>query len=390
MEKPTGSLISYFSKLAKSTNGINLAQGKPGFSPPDELLNILEKKIYSEKYLHQYPPGIGDSLLIQLISDLYSKKIDNILILQGATEGLSLSFFYLNSILKEKYSVLSFDPPYESYPKLAELYEVPFEYFDFEEDLSIDFDKLENLIEQKNVKIIFIASPGNPLGRIWEENELEKIDKLSKKLNFYIIFDAVYKDIYFNLPYSSPMQFNNENLFFVDSFSKMLSITGWRIGYLIAHENHMKKIRTIHDYIGLCAPYLFQRAIADYLQNFNFGEKYTISIRNKCNQTCSYLKQSLTQLDFEIPTIQGGYFLWAELPFGFSDGFQFALHLHQKANVAVVPGENFSPNKKKFIRLNFATNLDILEKAVEQISIFFDNLNLPLRHRDTKKTFVSS
>ena len=68
MKKPTGSLISHFNKLAKSTNGINLAQGKPGFSPPDELLTILEKKIHTEKHLHQYPPGIGDSLLLQLIS----------------------------------------------------------------------------------------------------------------------------------------------------------------------------------------------------------------------------------------------------------------------------------------------------------------------------------
>lgn len=373
MEKPAGSFISYFSKLAKSTNGINLAQGKPGFSPPDELLTILEKKIHNDKMLHQYAPGIGDAHLLQLISELYSQQRDNLLILQGATEGLSLTFFYLTSILNGNYSILSFDPPYESYPELAKLYGIPFEYFDFNKDLSIDFDKLEHQIKRKNVKIIFIASPGNPLGRIWNENELEKLEKLSKKYNFYIIFDAVYKDIYFDLPYSSPLPFKNRNLFFVDSFSKMLSITGWRIGYLITHECHMKKIRAIHDYIGLSAPYLFQRAIAEYLDNYNFGKRYIISIREKCQKNYSFLKQGLSPFGFKIPEIQGGYFLWAKLPQEIVDGFQFAHDLHQKVNVAVVPGENFTPNKKNFIRLNFTTNLEILKKAVKQISMFFKN-----------------
>ena len=151
----------------------------------------------------------------------------------------------------------------------------------------------------------------------------------------------------------------------------MLSITGWRIGYIIADIHLMKELRAIHDYIGLCAPFLFQRAIADYLENNNYGRDYTALLRKKCRRGYALLKQNFLAFGFGIPDIQGGYFLWAELPGVYKDGFKFALKLYKKTGVAVVPGENFSPNKRNYIRLNFAHEIDVLEKAVEQFKLFF-------------------
>ncbi|MCX6583017.1 MAG: pyridoxal phosphate-dependent aminotransferase [Candidatus Aminicenantes bacterium] len=380
MNRPEGSLISYFSNRVKKEGGINLAQGTPGFPPPPPLLTLL-KKIAGDKPLHQYPPGIGDFDLLELIRQKYSSvaspaplSLDNLLVVQGATEGIFLTFFYLTTFLERPFSALSFDPVYESYPQLADMFRVPFEYMDFIEKagvLSVDFDRLEKTILEKKVKIVFIASPGNPLGKIWDREELTQLVSLSRAYGFYILFDAVYKDIYFAEPPFNPLALNHEKLFYIDSFSKTLSITGWRVGYIIAAAEPMKKIRGIHDYTGLCAPSILQAAIARYLSDFNFGQEYIATVKKKCKNSYAYMKKAMIQLGFDVKESRGGYFLWAKLPPPRTDAFTFALALYSSSQVAVVPGENFSRTKTDYIRVNIGTGLPIIREAVLRIKGFF-------------------
>ncbi len=378
MYRPEGSLISYFSNRVKKEGGINLAQGTPGFSPPPPLLTLL-KKIAGDKQMHQYAPGIGNFDLLELILKKYSATdsslcLDNLLVVQGATEGIFLTFFYLTTILERPFSALSFDPVYESYPLLADMYRVPFEYMDFIEEagvLSVDFLQLEKTIREKKVKIVFIASPGNPLGKIWDQEELTQLVSLSRTYGFYILFDAVYKDIYFDQPPFNPLALNYEKLFYINSFSKTLSITGWRVGYIIAAAGPMKKIRSIHDYTGLCAPSILQAAIARYLFDYDFGQEYSATIRGKCKNSFAYTRKVLEQLGFDIKESRGGYFLWAKLPPPHTDAFTFALELYINTQVAVVPGENFSRTKIDYIRVNIGTGVQIIREAISRIKGFF-------------------
>ena len=365
-----GSLISYFSNRVKKEGGINLAQGTPGFPPPAPLLTLL--KINAEKKnLHQYPPGIGNFDLLELIRQRFAAfapiQLDNLLIVQGATEGIFLGFFYLTTFLERPFSALSFDPVYESYPILAEMFDVPFEYMDFEKNLAVDFDKLEKIIKEKNVKIVFVASPGNPLGKVWNREEVSRMISLSGKYGFYILFDAVYKDIYFNEAPFNPLCLNYDKLFYIDSFSKTLSITGWRVGYLITAKEHMKKIRGIHDYTGLCASSILQVAVAQYLSTSDFGKDYSESVRGKCKRSYGYMKEALDRLGFRVSAIEGGYFLWAKLPPPHEDAYAFALDLYERVKVGVVPGENFSPTKTDYIRMNIGTELPVIKDAAARL-----------------------
>lgn len=377
MKRPEGSLISYFSNRVKREGGINLAQGTPGFPPPGELLQLLKTNAETIR-LHQYAPGIGNFELLELIQQRFSStvtpiEVDNLLIVQGATEGIFLTFFYLTTFLEPPFAALSFDPVYESYPQLADMFRIPFEYFDFEENLEVDFDKLEKTIKGKNVKIVFIASPGNPLGKTWTRNEMSQMIALSHQYGFYILFDAVYKDIYFNEVSFNPMAFNDEKLFYIDSFSKMLSITGWRIGYIITGKGHMKKIRAIHDYVGLCAPSILQDVIAKYLSAHEYGKNYIETVRSKCKQSFAYMKKELELLGFKVANSHGGYFLWARLPGKkkiWKDAFEFALSLYQGKQVGVVPGENFSKTKTDYVRMNIGTELSIIKDAASRLKNF--------------------
>jgi len=372
-QKPDGSYISFMSNKVKEFGGINLAQGIPGFNPPKELTDILSE--ISNKKIHQYAPGNGNNELLDLLLHKYQTEFsftkDDFLITQGGTEALSLLYTYFNKILPKPFSALAFDPVYESYKYLPGIFNTDFVSFAFEEDFSIDFFKLEKSCDENNVKVIFLGSPGNPYGKIWSENEINSLLKLSKKLNIYIVIDAVYRELYFNEKPYVPLDQFYPNLFYTNSFSKLFSITGWRIGYLIAHQDHMSKIKSIHDYTGLCTSSVLQETLVEYLKKYDFGSKYVSILRSKLTKSYNYLSGELEKLGFEVPETKGGYFVWAKLPGKYINGFKFAIDLYEEQKVAVIPGEHFSEKAKNYVRFNIAREKSEIDEGISRIKRFF-------------------
>ena len=372
--KPSGSLISFFSNKVKQNGGINLAQGIPGFPPPEKLINILLS--HSTNGFHQYAPGNGDAGLLNLLTARYSKEIDltnnNFLIVQGATEALNLIIIYLKQFIGKSITIMAFDPAYESYKNLPALYGCKFVPFQLAEDGSFDPEKLRDAVRENDVKLLFYCTPGNPYGKVFSKEETETLLKISRDEDFFIAVDAVYRDLYFTKKPYLPLEHFNHRLFYVNSFSKMLSITGWRIGYLIAHQSHMPGIRAIHDYTGLCASHLYQRVIADYLLDDRCGKPYTEILRATLAKNYNTLKYTLTDAGFTIPTADGGYFVWAKLPNGFTDGFEVAMDLYEEEKVATIPGEHFSETSKAYLRFNIARPTEEIIEAGIRIKRFFE------------------
>ncbi len=373
-KKPGGSYISFMSNKVKTHGGINLAQGIPGFNPPEELTGFLSN--LANENIHQYAPGSGNNELLELLLKKYQSDYaftkDDFLILQGATEALSLLYIYFNKILPKPFSTLAFEPVYESYMHLPKIFNTGFVPFALDENSSVDFIQLESVCKEKNVKVIFIGTPGNPFGKIWSKQEIDNLLKLSKALDIFLVFDSVYRDLYFQEKPYIPLDQFYPNLFYVNSFSKILSITGWRVGYLVAHQKHMEHIKSIHDYTGLCAPSVLQEAIVRYLKNYNYGKLYISSLRENLKTSYQLLSTELKKLDFKIPETKGGYFVWAQLPKkGFSDGFKFAVDLYEQQRVAVIPGEHFSANAKNYIRLNIARPIAEVKEGIQRMKAFF-------------------
>lgn len=360
------------SNLVKTRGGINLAQGIPGFAPPVELSTLLQQLSKSE--YHQYAPGNGDLLLREmlLLNPQYHKVYnhDNLLITTGATEAITLVFMYLKNKIAENFGVLAFDPVYESYKNLPSFFGLQFYSFYQDKNGATDFKMLEQYIVKQNIKLVIICSPGNPLGKIWAKPELAKLLALCSKYAVNLIIDAVYSDLYFHNPPQYPMEPESESLFYVNSFSKKFSITGWRIGYLLCSKSNMVAIRHIHDYTGLSCPNLLQHAIGLYLQENNFGSSYCAGLREDIKTAFIYLHQKLTNLGFKIPLIDGGYFIWAQLPENFTNGFEFALQLYENKKVAVVPGIHFSEAGNLFVRFNIARPMYEIEKACMELESF--------------------
>ena len=370
-QKPAGSYISHFSNMVKERGGINLAQGIPGFDPPAELIKSLKDS--ADLKVHQYAPGSGNFQLLQLIASKSKVSTDNLLVVQGATEALSLIYTYINKKLNSNFSVLSFEPAYESYLQLPKIFGQKFIHFPLDSDYTFDSSSLSKTIKGHNVKLVFISSPGNPYGKIWSKHEVDELVKLSIDLDLFLVFDAVYDQLYFNEPPYIPIDKLSPTLFIVNSFSKMLCITGWRIGYIISHESHMEGLKSIHDYIGLCAPSLLQHALVGYLGGSNYAEAFTKSFRANVKKSFKILVEALNSIGFYIPPIQGGCFVWARLPEGWTDGFDFASRLYEEQMVAVIPGEHFSIDKTNWIRFNIARSQQEVITTSERIKTFFES-----------------
>lgn len=368
---PEGSLISFFSNKVKQFGGINLAQGIPGFNPPNELLYKLGQ-IATNPAIHQYAPGIGNFALLDKIIEHYKSKTplsrDHLLIVQGATEAITLIYLYLKQSLGTLH-VLGFDPVYESYNNLPRFFNDEFTPF-YLDNGQINFLQLEKSIVENNINLIFINSPGNPLGKVFKKNEMDTIIDLSEKYHFYIIIDAVYRELYFNQPPYIPIDINNDRLFYVNSFSKLFSITGWRVGYFICHAEHMKEIRSMHDYTGLCVANPIQTALIDYISSYGIVNPYVIELRQKLKKSFDKLYQALIEFGFEIPPIDGGYFIWAKLPKPHDDGFRFAIDLYEQEKVAIIPGIHFSAKGKGYVRFNAARELSEIEAGIEGLKRF--------------------
>ena len=372
IEKPKGSLISFFSTKAKLLGGINLAQGIPFFSPPKELLYNLSK-ISKNKNYHQYPSGKGIKELITHIKNHYNEYYqincneENILILHGATEALSLIYIYLKNKYKNL-NVLCLDPAYEVYVNLVKIFNdnlFTINYVNF-----LDFESLKKEVINKKINLIFINSPGNPYGKVFTKQEMEEFFNISKELNVNLVIDAVYRELFFWDKPFIPIDLANENLFYVNSFSKIYSITGWRVGYVISSAENISNLQAIHDYTGLCVVHPMQIAISNYIKENGFISNYVLELREKIKKSYIYFFNEIQKLGFEPISSDGGYFILAKLPKKFDDGFLFALNLFEKEKVAVVPAENFSPNFLNYVRFNIAMPINTLKKAISHIKRF--------------------
>jgi len=351
----------------KAKGGINLAQGIPAFDPPEELLHLLSKAAFEK--IHQYAPGKGIASLLQQLALNYNICQDNFLVVNGATEAISTIFTYL---LKENpgSAVLTFSPAYESYKHLPRLFNVPF----YTQAIAskINFSSFEKQCSDNNIKIVLLASPGNPLGRIFTKAEIINIIEITKRHNAYVIIDAVYSDLYFEDKPYYPINNISENVFYVNAFSKKLSITGWRIGYLLSHEKHMAALMDVHDYIGLSSPSVLQHALAEYLRVSNFGKDYCSELRANLKTNYYQMKHALIELGFKVIDGQGGYFIWAKLPVKFTSGFDFAIELYEQQKVAIVPGIHFDETGEQYIRLNIARYPYEIDMAIEKIKNFIN------------------
>jgi aminotransferase len=238
-------------------------------------------------------------------------------------------------------------------------------------DWSIDFDQLRAAFTPKT-KAVVLCTPSNPSGKMFTRAELEVIGAMCREHGAWVFTDEIYEYIVHDgrkhVSMASIDEFRDITIT-VSGFSKTFSITGWRIGYVVADALVAGPIGLMNDLFAICAPTPLQWGVARALE---IGDDYYVNLAADYTKKRDMLTAALTESGFKPYPPQGAYYMLAEIPEGIADSAECARLLLDQARVAAVPGTAFfeSETGKRMLRWCFAKDFESLEQACERIRAF--------------------
>ena len=369
----TDSVIRRMTRIAIANNAINLAQGFPDFDPPKILTDRLDE--ISAIGPHQYPITMGAPnfrrALAQKCGRFMGRTIDpetEVVVTIGSTEAMVDTLF---AITNPGDKIIMFSPYFENYraqtllvdcePIFVPLIPPAFNY---------DANVLEDAFKQ-GAKAILICNPSNPSGKVFTEAELKQIADLAIKYDTYVIMDEVYEHIVYEPHkhiYMSSLPGMWERTISCSSLSKTYSITGWRLGYAIAPQHIMDKIKQYHDFNTVGAPSpLMEAAVAGLELPDSYYEDFSAHYAHMKK----IFTEGLDRLGIEYSDPQGTYFVLANIGQFMKKGqtdVEFCELMAEKVGVAAVPGSSFfMEDVPDIVRLHFAKKDETLYTALERL-----------------------
>ena len=368
------SVIREMSRVAAKHKAVNLAQGFPDFPAPPEIKDAACRAIMNNHNQYAITWGtksLRDGIVAKTLRD-YGVQLDpetNLTVCCGATEGMIAS---LMATVNPGEEVVVFEPFYENYGPDAILCGATPRFVSLNPpEFSFDRAELAAAFNDKT-RAIIINSPNNPTGRVFSRGDLEFIAELCQKHDVLAITDEIYEHILYDGAEHIPLWTlpgMAERTIAVNSVSKTYSVTGWRIGFIMASATLTASIRKVHDFLTVGASAPLQEACAEA---FAFPDSYYQELSEFYRERRDYLLQALTDVGFRCVRPGGAYYIMAEIePFGWDDDVAFAFHLASEIGVATVPGSSFyrpgHPDAKKFIRFCFCKEMSTLQAAVAKL-----------------------
>ena len=370
----TESVIREMSRVAAKHKAVNLAQGFPDFPAPPEIKDAACRAIMNNHNQYAITWGtknLRDAIVAKTKRD-YGVTFDpetNLTVCCGATEGMIAS---LMATVNPGEEVIVFEPFYENYGPDAILCGATPRFVSLHpSDFSFCHEELAAAFNEKT-RAIVINSPNNPTGRVFSRQDLELIAQLCQQYDVLAITDEIYEHILYDDAEHIPLWTlpgMAERTIAVNSVSKTFSVTGWRIGFILASAALTASIRKVHDFLTVGAAAPLQEACAEA---FAFPESYYKELGDFYRQRRDYMLNALEAVGFRCVRPGGAYYIMAEIaPFGWDDDVAFAFHLASEIGVAVVPGSSFyrpgHPDSHKYVRFCFCKEMATLEAAVANL-----------------------
>jgi aminotransferase len=367
----TESVIRRMTRVASMYGAINLSQGFPDFDPPPELLEALRKT--AEFGPHQYAvtwgaPNFRHALAkkVSRFMGLPINEDENIVVTCGSTEAMMAAML---AVCNPMDKVIVFSPFYENYGADAILSSAQPIYVELRPPLfTFDPDELRKAFQQRP-KAIILCNPSNPTGRVFTRDELEYIASLAQEFDAFVITDEVYEHIvyepYHHLYFASlPGMF--ERTISCSSLSKTYSITGWRLGYVVAPPEVADAVKKVHDFLTVGAAAPLQEAAVIALE---LPEAYYRSLLNTYAEKRGVFLKSLDEAGLAYVIPQGAYYVLVDVSeFKAKDDIAFCEWLAQYLGVAAVPGSSFFHEPTHhLIRFHFAKKTETLEEAGKRL-----------------------
>ncbi|ALP90662.1 MULTISPECIES: pyridoxal phosphate-dependent aminotransferase [Clostridium] len=375
----TESVIRKMTRISNEYNAINLSQGFPDFDPPKEITDRLKE--VADEGPHQYSVTWGAQNFRNELAKKQSKFMgvninpdENIVVTCGSTEAMMTAMMSLCNIGDK---VIVFSPFYENYTadtilSGSEPIYVPLKppYFNF------DKDELRRAFEQKP-KAIILCNPSNPTGKVFTKEELDYIAKLAIEFDVFVITDEVYEHLVFP-PYKHTYMASLKGMFertiSCSSLSKTYSITGWRLGYVIASKEIIEQCKKVHDFLTVGAAAPLQEAAVVGLQ---FDQDYYDKLTESYDSKRKLFLDGLDKIGLKYFMPQGAYYVMVDISqFGYKSDYDFAVWLIKNIGVAGVPGSSFfKEDVNNYIRFHFAKKEETLKEALKRLEKLKEYIN---------------
>lgn len=369
----TDSVIRRMTRVSMQYGAINLSQGFPDFDPPREITDRLSQ--VAGLGPHQYALTWGAQNFREALAakqeHFYGMKVDpdqEIVVTCGSTEAMMAAMM---SVCNPGDKVVIFSPFYENYGadtilSGAEPVYVPLKppAFDFDEG------ELEHAIKQPGVKALILCNPSNPCGKVFTREELKVIAELAIKYDIYVITDEVYEHIVYAPNVHTciaTLPGMRERTIICNSLSKTYSITGWRLGFVIASPEITDRVKKVHDFltVGAAAP-LMEAAVT----GLKFGDDYYEKLREHYTHMRDLFMAGLEEIGLQFTRPQGAYYVLVDISeFGYESDLAFCEDLARKVGVGAVPGSSFFKEpENRYIRFHFAKQDATLNAALDRLA----------------------
>lgn len=369
----TDSVIRRMTRVSNQYGAINLSQGFPDFDPPKEITDKLSELAHVGP--HQYATTWGSQTIREALarkqkhfSGMDVEPDQEIVVTCGGTEAMMAAML---TVCNPGDKVVVFSPFYENYGADAILSGAEPIYVPLVPPaFSFDPDVLENAFKQPGVKALILCNPSNPSGKVFTREEMTIIADLAKKYDLYVITDEVYEHILYKPHehvYMATLPGMRERTIICSSLSKTYSITGWRIGYVIAPPEITERVKKVHDFltIGAAAP-LMEAVVV----GLNFGDEYYEELQQHYTHMKDLFCGGLRDIGLSFVEPQGAYYVMVDISeFGYDNDYDFAVDLAKKVGVGSVPGSSFfKEDVHDYVRFHFAKKDETLKAALERLA----------------------
>ena len=365
------SVIRSMTRLANQCGAINLSQGFPDFDPPEPVLRAAERVARSGP--HQYAVTWGAPNFRAALARKQSRFMglpldadEHIVITCGSTEAMMVAMM---TACNPGDTVIVFSPFYENYTADAILCGAkPIHVTLHPPTFCFDRDQLQRAFES-GPKALVLCNPANPSGKVFTREELLFIARLAEEHDVFVLTDEVYEHIIYaphEHTYFAALPGMFERTVCCSSLSKTYSMTGWRLGYVIASPEIINQARKVHDFLTVGAAAPLQEAAVTALE---MPDSYYRELQTTYTERRALFLKYLDAAGLAYTVPQGAYYVMVDISeFGWNNDIGFCEWLAREVGVAGVPGSSFFHEPvNHLMRLHFAKRSETLQAAGERL-----------------------
>lgn len=373
---PPSGIRKYFDLANQMEGVVSLGVGEPDFETP---WHIREAAIYAIKSGKTfYTSNIGLPQLRKEICNYYRRNFHvnyqwdkECMITVGGSEAIDL---VMRTVLNPGDEVILLQPGYVAYEPLIRLAGGVPVIIELKEEnkFKLTADDLKNAISEKT-KMLFINFPGNPTGGAMTRQDYEELVPIIKEHDFVVLTDEIYAELSYESEFCTIASFEEikDQVIIINGFSKAYSMTGWRVGYLLADEVLIQAMNKIHQYCIMCPSTISQYAAIEAVMH---GDDDCKMHRESFEGRRNFIVNGLNRIGLQCHLPEGAFYVFPSIQSTGLTSEQFCEQLLLAEKVAVVPGTAFGACGEGYIRISYAYSIEEIKEALTRMARFINSL----------------